>query len=68
MPSRCCAGYRTSEGADCGRRRKATVVGHSAPPQWRIDIAEGMLALARRLHPQLEFRHGDAEALPLEDA
>jgi SAM-dependent methyltransferase len=39
--------------------RGASVVG--------VDIAEGMVALARRLHPELEFRQGDAEALPFED-
>jgi SAM-dependent methyltransferase len=33
-----------------------------------IDIAEGMLALARRRRPELEFRWGDAEELPFEDA
>ena len=32
-----------------------------------IDIAEGMLALARRSRPELEFRWGDAEELPFED-
>ena len=26
-----------------------------------------MISLARRLHPQLEFRHGNAEALPFQD-
>lgn len=31
-----------------------------------IDIAEGMVALARRNHPELEFTVGDAEHLPLE--
>ena len=40
--------------------RGASVIG--------IDIAEGMLALARRLHPQLEFHRGDAAALSFEDA
>jgi len=39
--------------------RGASVVG--------VDIAEGMLSLARRLHPELEFRRGDAEALPFPD-
>jgi ubiquinone/menaquinone biosynthesis C-methylase UbiE len=39
--------------------RGASVVG--------VDVAEAMLALARRLHPQLEFRHGDAEELPFPD-
>jgi ubiquinone/menaquinone biosynthesis C-methylase UbiE len=33
-----------------------------------VDVAEGMLAVARRDHPQLEFRPGDAEALPIADA
>lgn len=32
-----------------------------------VDIAEGMLAVARRDHPQLDFRAGDAEALPFAD-
>jgi SAM-dependent methyltransferase len=29
-----------------------------------VDIAEGMLAVARRDYPHLDFRPGDAEALP----
>jgi SAM-dependent methyltransferase len=33
-----------------------------------VDIAEGMLAVARREHPQLDFRSGDAEALPFGDS
>src|SRR3954452_1090864 len=32
-----------------------------------VDIAEGMLAVARRDHPRLDFRAGDAEALPFSD-
>src|SRR3954451_8612645 len=32
-----------------------------------VDVAEGMLAVARRDHPQLDFRFGDAEALPFAD-
>ncbi len=32
-----------------------------------VDIAQEMLALARRLHPRLEFRHADAEWLPFPD-
>jgi SAM-dependent methyltransferase len=39
--------------------RGASVVG--------VDIAEAMLSLARRLHPQLDLRAGDAEALPFSD-
>ena len=33
-----------------------------------VDIAEGMLAVARRDYPQLDFRPGDAEALPFADS
>src|SRR3954447_1238188 len=32
-----------------------------------VDIAERMILLARRLHPQLDFRFGNAEALPFAD-
>ena len=32
-----------------------------------IDLAEGMVALAGRRHPQIEFRCADAEALPFAD-
>ena len=33
-----------------------------------VDIAAGMVEIARRAHPELEFRVGDAEALPFGDA
>ena len=29
-----------------------------------VDLAKGMVEVARRLHPELEFVQGDAEALP----
>lgn len=45
-------GYVAAKAAERG----ASVVG--------VDIAEAMISLARRLHPQLEFRSGSAEALP----
>ena len=32
-----------------------------------IDFSESMVALARRLHPGIDFRHGDAEALDFRD-
>ena len=32
-----------------------------------IDFSEDMLTEARRLHPEIEFRAGSAEALPFED-
>lgn len=31
------------------------------------DVAEAMVALARKRHPDLEFHHADAEALPFAD-
>jgi SAM-dependent methyltransferase len=48
-------GYVAAKAAE----RRASLVG--------VDIAEAMIALARRLHPQLEFRFGNAEALPFPD-
>jgi ubiquinone/menaquinone biosynthesis C-methylase UbiE len=48
-------GYAAVEGAVRG----ASVVG--------IDIAAAMVTLAARLHPQVEFRVGNAEALPFPD-
>jgi SAM-dependent methyltransferase len=48
-------GYAAARAAERG----AVVVG--------MDIAESMLSLARRLHPGIEFRQGNAEALPFPD-
>jgi SAM-dependent methyltransferase len=48
-------GYVAGEAAERG----ASVVG--------VDIADAMISLARRLHPRLEFRNGNAEALPFPD-
>jgi ubiquinone/menaquinone biosynthesis C-methylase UbiE len=48
-------GYAAAQAAERG----ASVVG--------VDIAEAMTALASRLHPQVEFVHGNAEALPFTD-
>ena len=45
--------------AGLAAERGAAVVG--------MDLAEGMVSLAARLHPGLEFRRGDAEALPFAD-
>ena len=46
--------------AAAAAERGADVVG--------VDVAGAMLALARRAHPGLDLRTGDAEALPLPDA
>jgi SAM-dependent methyltransferase len=45
--------------AAAAAERGASVVG--------VDVAEGMITLARRRHPQLDLRFGDAEALPFGD-
>jgi SAM-dependent methyltransferase len=49
-------GYVAGKAAERG----ASVVG--------VDVAGAMVALARRLHPELEFREADAHALPFDDA
>jgi ubiquinone/menaquinone biosynthesis C-methylase UbiE len=49
-------GYAAARGAERG----ASVVG--------VDIAEAMVTIAGRLHPQLDFRVGNAEALPFPDS
>jgi SAM-dependent methyltransferase len=48
-------GYVAARAAERG----AAVVG--------VDLSESMLALARRLHPEVDVRRGDAEALPFDD-
>ena len=48
-------GYAAAEAAGMG----ASVVG--------VDMAPAMVELARRLHPTMEFRVAQAEALPFED-
>jgi SAM-dependent methyltransferase len=45
--------------AAAAAERGASVIG--------VDIAEGMIALARERHPQLDFRFGNAEELPFAD-
>jgi SAM-dependent methyltransferase len=52
----CGPGHAAASAAERG----ASVVG--------VDIAEGMVTLASRLHPQLDFRLANAEALPFSDA
>jgi SAM-dependent methyltransferase len=44
----------------------AVAAGRGARPVG-VDLAEGMVEQARQLHPELEFVHGDAEALPFVD-
>jgi SAM-dependent methyltransferase len=49
-------GYVAGEAA----ARGAEVVG--------VDVAQAMVALARRLHPDVDFRQADVHALPFEDS
>jgi SAM-dependent methyltransferase len=53
-------GLRTRLRGCAPAERGASVIG--------VDVAEGMISLARRLQPQLDFRFGNAEALPFSDA
>jgi SAM-dependent methyltransferase len=50
----------TGHVAAAAAARRAEAVG--------VDIAEGMLAVARRDHPHIDFRLADAEALPFADS
>lgn len=50
----------TGELADAAAKRGASVTG--------LDFSAKMLADARKRYPELEFREGDAENLPFEDA
>lgn len=64
------AGQRVLDVA-CGTgvvaREAAGVTGSEAPPVG-LDISPGMLAVARQSGPAIDWRHGDAMALPFADA
>jgi SAM-dependent methyltransferase len=64
------SGHRALDVA-CGTgvltRELPAIVGETPPPIG-LDISPGMLEVARRLNPGIEWRHGDACALPFEDA
>ena len=47
-------------------RDLAKTVGKSPMPVG-LDISPGMLVVAQRLNPEIQWRHGDAQALPFED-
>jgi ubiquinone/menaquinone biosynthesis C-methylase UbiE len=61
------AGMRVLDVATGPGHAAAAAAARGAEPVG-VDIAEGMLAVARRDHPQLDFRPGDAEALPFADS
>lgn len=48
-------------------RAMAEIAGSRTVPVG-LDIAPGMLAVARDLEPAIDWRHGDAQALPFADA
>jgi SAM-dependent methyltransferase len=65
--ARVAAGMRVLDVATGPGHVAAAAAARGAEPVG-VDIAEGMLAVARRDHPQLDFRPGDAEALPFADS
>jgi ubiquinone/menaquinone biosynthesis C-methylase UbiE len=48
----------------CGPGQVAAAAAGRGAAVTGADIAEGMLAVARRRHPEVSFVHGDAESLP----
>jgi SAM-dependent methyltransferase len=61
------AGARVLDVASGPGHISAAIAARAAQPTG-IDISEGMLSAARSQYPQLEFLHGDAEALPFSDS
>ena len=52
----------------CGRGDLCAAAAARGARPLGVDLAEGMLDAAREAHPDLQFRRGDAEDLPLETA
>jgi SAM-dependent methyltransferase len=52
----------------CGHGELAARAAASGAQPVGVDVAEAMLREARRAHPRLDFRRGEARALPCEDA
>jgi ubiquinone/menaquinone biosynthesis C-methylase UbiE len=48
----------------CGLGRLCAAAAARGATPTGVDLADGMVAAARRLHPAFEFRQADAEALP----
>src|SRR5215204_4870626 len=51
----------------CGPGRVAARAAERGAIATGVDLAPGMVALARHLHPGIEFREGEVEALPFGD-
>jgi len=52
----------------CGPGEAAAAAATRGAIATGVDFAAAMVSLAARLHPEVEFRTGDAEALPFDDA
>jgi len=52
----------------CGRGDLCAAAAKRGASPLGVDLAEGMVDAARDAHPDLQFRRGDAEDLPLETA
>jgi SAM-dependent methyltransferase len=52
----------------CGPGQIAAAAASRGAEPVGLDAAEGMIALARARHPEIEFQQGDAERLPRADA
>lgn len=48
----------------CGPGHVAAAAARRGARATGCDLSSAMVTLASRLHPELEFRQGDAEALP----
>lgn len=60
------AGHRVVD-VGCGPGQVAAACAARGAGVVGVDIAHGMVALARNLHPDVEFRQGDAYHLPFPD-
>jgi SAM-dependent methyltransferase len=52
----------------CGPGHISAAAGSRGASPIGVDLAEGMLEIARRRHPAIQFKVADAEDLPFEDA
>ena len=71
LSSRCLTRARSARGSGCWTSEPAQAMRPPGPPSEErrssASTVESMLALARRHHPELDFRQGDVEALPFPD-
>ncbi len=53
-------------GTGAATRYAASITGAATPPVG-LDIAPGMLSVAHSINPEIDWRQGNAEALPFDD-